>query len=605
MKPHGNSSRLPRLPKGAKVPTGVFEIDEFFGGGLDIGDYVGFVWRGAYLNADVDMLLQLAYAASACASVACFVTPRKEDAAEALQNMSLKDGFPPALDQESAVLLQMRDSLQRSEGVLGGAAAVEHVFPLELVQEDEIPIADVEHAAQEYEVVVIDHLGRLKEAQKEKGLYELGPSPRESAYDQVRSICKRTGVLVIAGSSVYRGRDEEPEELRYGDQEPPLPFDKAVVVDFPLTLEDLLSRDDPLSGCARVRCTDRITGEESGLFDLDYTLGKGFVSSFGRLFAMSSSHSMTDGDESFYGSGAFRLPVAQVGNRSDRGRKPEGAARLDAGIKDWFAREIESRRCLAGGRPFSRHVEDGKLAVDDGALLKGLTRHEEELVLRQPPFSLPVETVLFLLKHDYPELFFVKGIESMERIADFLWLVKPSYRFSPNAAVEAFSRIDEVAGPLLEEARQVAAIDERVGFLHDWLCEHVFCTGGEIGGLTEMDAPFLLGRGSAGAITKAWHYLCDRAGIGAGPTFGAKKGSLAVWSIAAIQPGPYEDCRRETLEFLHYAIAEDVLLSNMTGSTSRMYYGARRDDLLKWGYETPFEFVNEYAPDLREGRKSE
>lgn len=602
MKPHGNNSRLPRLPKGAKVPTGVFEFDEFFGGGLCIGDYVGFVWRGAYLNAEVDMLLQLAYAASACASVACFVAPRKEDAAEALQNMSLKDGFPPVLDQESAVLLQMRDPLQRREGVLGGPAGVEHVFPLKLAQADEITLADVERAAQECEVVVIDDPGRLEEAQEEKGLRELGPSPSENAFDQVRSICKRTGALVIAGCTVYRGRDDGPEELRYGDHELPFSFDKAVVVDFPLTLKELLSRHDPLSGCARVRCLDRVAGEESGLFTLDYTLGKGFVPSTDRLFAMSSNSFITDGVGVLYGSGAFRLPSAQAAKRAVQWMGPEDEARLDAEVKGWFAREIESRRCLAGGRPFSRHVEDGKLAVDDEALLKGLTRHEEELVLRQPPFSLPIETVLFLLKHDFPELFFVDGIESMERIGDFLWLVKPSYRLSPSAAIEAFSRIDEVAGPLLEEARQVAAIDERVGFLHDWLCEHVVCTGGEIGGLTEMDAPFLLGRGSVGAITKAWHYLCDRAGIGAGATFGAKKGGLAVWSIAAIQPGPYEECGRETLEFLHYAIAEDVLLSNMTGSTSRMYYGARRDGLSKWGYETPFGFVNEYAPDLRKER---
>ena len=606
MRQLGNNVHTARLPEGFKVPTGIFEADAFFGGGLPLGDYVGLVHHRAHHHAKAEMALLLARIASACAPVACFVTPDKEDAKGFLEQASTRDGLPPTLDISGRVALHTRDSLSHREWAGELEAQADRAFPIDLVQGEEVCIGDIEDAAKRCEVIVIDDFSRLVEAGPLACLKD-GTWPDEGIHDKLKQICEHTGALLIVGAPAYRALGNAEESISCA--QPFLDvFDKAFVVDFPLTIEELVDYGDASTVHARVRCTDTATRECSNWFELEYETSSGF-----HTYSLKGMLGLLHGDQyAIYGPEPFAaaIALAEEDSRGEAKEEPKeepkdgtgsGSALEGAGEGGpaWFSQEMERRRLEISNRPFKDHARREKLMLDDDALLEGLLRHESKLVLHQPPCSCSLETMLFLLKHEVPELLYVEGIHSMCPLRGFLWLLEVDYRMSTGEALEALDAIEQVTAPVIEQAKALA-LDDRVTFLYEWLCENVVHTGGEVQGLTEMDAPLLLHRGSASAIVKAWHYLCERARVWSTPMVGTKGGKLHVWSIVATEPGVQEYCSPATQVLLHYDIAESVRLSNEGNRPRRVLFGLEREDMLHRGYEMPFDLVNDYAPDLKE-----
>lgn len=606
-----------KLPKGTKVPTSLPKVDDFFGGGLALGDFFGVLSRGDERFMSAETALFFAAMMARYASVTCFVDSSDVDPARFLEKFDPGAKRPiPAPDKDKAFF--SCDGLRGLGSQFAGGKAP-YGIPLTIEPIEGLTLTRLEEALEASEVVVLSSVWGIEGARgtssvdSEPYLTELAPG--DKTLDRARTLCKTTGSLLVALASCSYTMGGSSSDFTYpipGNADA-VPFDGALLLDYLPAREDI-ANCEPVSGLvAKTVCTDRRECRMGEPFELYYALGNGLqpVYDSDQLIDEMMAKGMAvftalpfpaDDGTSQQAAGAQHPARGCAGEaRPVAGCRTSGWAIKDSGIQGWFYREMEERLVSPGARPFWSYVYTKRPDIGAVRFFWELQRFVPRVMVSRELCGMPPEDVLTFLKHDYPELFYVSRLGAMEPVGKRAQLVFPEYRMSPDDAAATLLRMERAAHPLLKEVAD-KPIADKVEFLHDWLCANVACVGSELDFLSEADAVLLQGRGTDEAITRAWHFLCIRAGVMAGATIGKKNDHLSVWSIVALPAGTEDYSDAEHLEHLHFDIAADVRMSASAGEPVRVLYGLTREEMAKAGYQTPFDFVNQYAGDLVSAR---
>lgn len=524
---------------GFKYPTGLGEIDRLLGGGLSPGSLVGLVGRTEIGSVLSSLALQVS-ASFAQVVPTAFITMAMDE---------------EELDSQ----LEKLGAHDSAYGPRNGLAT----YALRDIDIDEI--ADV--AWSSYEAVVIDglHSALLENVDEGPSFYTL--SPEEDEFDALKTLTRTSGTLIVATAPLryYESFDAMRDYHREGS----VAYDVLMLVDVAMGWQDADRQGMPKLGTAQIRLFDAAS---------DLACPKVILS---HNSEMHSFGNITDDTHPQW-----------IEASDDCNGLLGGVGRLHKDEADWFERFMRSHLKGGGGHPFSRYMWDSSPHVY--ALLGCLLRHDEEVKLNLPFCSPDISSIITLLKHDYPELFYVNGIASIVPAENECVVVRMRYRLGRDDVVRRLCAMEDAIGALIDDVR-VIPVDRRIARVHEWLCTNVTRLDVQVDGLSSADAALLESKATDVGITQAWHFICDRADIGAGATFGTKGGKCRAWSTVCFQPGKPDYVDIGSQVYLHVDIAEDVGLSNASGETSSAFYAITDRELDELGYERPYALVNEYA----------
>lgn len=521
-------------PPIVRLPTSLSDVDKLLGGGFAPGRLVGLIGR-PQIASDLSLLaLQMAVSFARVARTA-FITM--------------------AMDQEAVdAQLKMLGALGKGYGPGVG---------LEVVASRGVDIDEMADLAWSSDTLVIDGLHAALYEHVEGAPPYVFP-PEEDEFDKLKTLTRTTGALVVATAPLRY--HESFDALRSCHRECSVAYDLLMLVDMPVNEREAVLGGMPVEGTAQVRIVD-VAGRVCPKVTLAHAAGLRFADCFDE----SRPQWVEACEESSFAVDCVLL------------RKDEGS---------WFERFVRTRIVSSGAHPFTRYADRAGLPV--GFLLCCMLRQEAKMELHLPFCSPDARTVVTLLKHDYPELFYVNGVRSVASAEDGRVAVSVEYRMSRDEAVRRLSAMEDAAASIVDGLRELP-VDARVAQVHDWLCANVAHVGVEPVELSGADAALLEGKATDAGITQAFHFLCDRAGIAAAATFGAKDGALRPWSTVWLQPGKPDYADRASQVCLNVDVAEDVKLSNASGKIAKDFFAVTDQELASRGYERPYALVNEYT----------
>ena len=538
---------MPTKNNNEKISTGFGVFDALWGGGLDRERLVGFLMAERGLRSA--FAFQLAKQVSTESRVVLFsLELGREEGASTLVRLSEGES---AFDDGD---LQVADQLSILDAVFGGLPSMLSI------RYGAGSLAEIGEAAANFDVIVVDGLERLVEAH--------GASPHPTC--ELKRIAKRSGTLVIVTADLDAGHARKGGP-RYSDRaDKAARFDCAVIPYVPAYAFEPASGKQRRGRKFRIVCEDRTTGKISFDGAIEYSEKDGkFLDvpgsvPMGKLwFALNCA--------------PYRewCKVSQSG-----GDEREAARRAKAAISSQIAEE--------GMRPFLRSRRDGSDRDIAERLLAALLDFREEIEF--PPGVAPcLGGYLELLKHDYPELVFVRTTPNVAEDSPRRVVFRPNYRLGRAEAAETLAAMEEKAAPIVKEALALG-IDRRFEYLHDWIAEGVEFDSSHSDECREAYGPLLNGRGNEMGIVKAWHYLCNRSGLTAGATVGSYLGEQWPWSVCAFSGAVRSDSgvRRK---WCHVDIAADTKISR--GAARHDYFGLSDEELFA-DHDAPYEMMAKY-----------
>lgn len=144
------------------------------------------------------------------------------------------------------------------------------------------------------------------------------------------------------------------------------------------------------------------------------------------------------------------------------------------------------------------------------------------------------------VSNDHPEIFYVKSIRIQSGIMASGYRIIPQYRFSKLEINYLKEKIDNSVEHIVERCAGKSII-EKERMIHDYLVDISEYKDLEAPYSHEMPGVFLYGIGVCEGISKAFKYLCDKAGIQSGTVIGNVKGedTAHAWNQICIEGNWY------------------------------------------------------------------
>lgn len=215
----------------------------------------------------------------------------------------------------------------------------------------------------------------------------------------------------------------------------------------------------------------------------------------------------------------------------------------------------------------------------------GFVNNATDFVIPQCEYG-KIGEIFEKLTDDHPEIFYVKSIQIQSGILFHGYCIIPQYRFSKDEISFLREKIKVEVDSIIKKCTDSSPIDaERM--IHDYILKRVRVNYKDLDApySHEMPGVFLYGIGVCEGISKAFKYLCDRAGIRAGIVVGKTDGedTAHAWNQICIDDRWY-----------NVDVTFDANLSKLAGDIRYDYFNLSDAEMKDRSAFFPSHICNHY-----------